>query len=169
MVSWNKNWISVGLLSIGTFSFAISMILIGVLITQEKTMAANPQRVNAAGSDCSLVFTVSAPSTPNVPVKSSGKEAQCLDVIMYQVSGDTWNKISDSATLHPGDMVTFAVIGGAKSGIIDQARFSFNSNPWVVSTNVNLYGEYYTPYVIPNAGSIFTVQAQIHHVPLGWL
>jgi len=106
--------------------------------------------------------------TPTVVPTLPPIGAACNNVKAYD---SEWNLLSgfDLSGLEAGDIVRFAVGGTTDSGSFDKARFTINGilMPEVVTKRPGTE-EFYDEYTIPSSVTSFTVNAQIHHISLGW-
>lgn len=102
--------------------------------------------------------------TPTIPPTASCQWLRVFD--------RDWNLISDYSTLGTGDQVYLGAFPSFTGGEIDSARFRVNGNDWQIATEQNtLDGDtfYYLSYLIPEETYHFRVEAEIHHLGLGWL
>jgi len=102
--------------------------------------------------------------TPGV----SGISAQCNEVVVYDLQGNTLSQ-SDLSSLKAGDKVTFAVSGQTDSGTFTKARFTVNGTLLGETTTKNSKGEYVTEYTIPANTTTFKVKGEVYHSSLGWI
>ncbi|RJR15316.1 hypothetical protein C4579_02520 [Candidatus Microgenomates bacterium] len=111
-----------------------------------------------------------APTPSGTPVPSPSPVAQCVNVKMYQIIEGSWVLVQNPQTLLPGDTVYFAVLGSASDGIFDMARFRVNGLPpnWTTTTQTNPFGEFYIQYTLLPGVASYSVEAEVHHVTLGW-
>lgn len=195
MPHFNKNWIAAGFLGLGTLSFGVVVLLMGVLVSQRQPITESESR--AATPACTVTFTIRIPTaTPTSSISPSGTPiptatptpssapsitgtppltptpepvGQCVNIKLYRVSESSWTHITDLATIVPGDAIVIAVAGASSGGIIDEARFLINDGAWIQTTQVNQFGEYYIHYTIPETTTGLVIQAQVHHSVLGWL
>jgi hypothetical protein len=140
-----------------------------VFVTPEPTaiptITPTPQIIKSVSQLQKALLTPTATPTPVLL-----PQAQCTNVKLYRVRGTQWIPIRDVSALSAGEKVTLAVIGATNQGIIDKARFRINGSParWQETTSVNQYGEYYIDYALPKDAEALDIEAQIHHVSLGW-
>jgi len=121
------------------------------------------------GSNCKDVSNVQVwlggfqPSPTFTPQIS----ASCGTVKTYDL---TWTQLSESqlGDLSPGDAVKFSVAGTASSGSFDKAKFTINGSEVETSTLRPGTDEFYVDYEIPEGVATFTIDAQVHHIDLGW-
>lgn len=118
--------------------------------------------------------------TPSPPQAS----AQCLDIRVYQVTGDindaaNWVRLDTNqlSTLQSGDTIYISTLGSVTNGTIDRARIRVNSSTWTVANETSTIkpkavttdpDEYYIVYTIPPLTSSFTFGAEIHEVADRW-
>lgn len=74
------------------------------------------------------------------------------------------------SALRPGDTIYLAVLGTTTGGTFDMAHFRVNGLPvnWAETTLVNPFGEFYYQYTLLPGVTSYTMEAEIHHVILGW-
>ncbi len=116
--------------------------------------------------------------TPS-PTPSPTPTAWCVYVKVYKIVDGVW-VLADLATLRPGDIVYFAVLGSSSDGAFDQARFRIwgngqllpgdngNVDGWRYTTSTNANNEFYISYTFPANLISYTIEAEVHHVILGW-
>ncbi len=101
---------------------------------------------------------------------------RCTAVNIYRdLGGGQWQLVSDTHTLVAGDTIIFAVMGSTNTSTtdIDMAQFRITAGgvvgPWQQTTNFNiLTGQFYITYTLLPGISSYSVEAQVHHVNLGW-
>jgi hypothetical protein len=65
---------------------------------------------------------------------------------------------ADLATLHSGDIITFAL---TPSGIATKAHFRVNGGSWIETTTKNSSGEFILDWTIPSGVSTFTIDGEL--------
>lgn len=139
------------------------------VVTPYPTMIPSPTLNPTPVGNVIIVSRALLTPTPT-PTVAPLPQAQCVNVKLYRVRGTQWMPIRDFSRLIAGDTVTLAVAGATNVGIIDKARFRMNGAPprWQETTQINPYGEYYVEYQLPKDAQGLDIEAQIHHVTLGW-
>ncbi len=114
-----------------------------------------------------------SPSASSTP--SPTPFARCTTVRAYRVVNSVWEIIQDFSSLHPGDTIIFAVMGSTNTSStdFDMAQFRITAGgvagPWQQTTSFNAQtGEFYITYTLLPGISSYAVDAQVHHVTLGW-
>lgn len=101
------------------------------------------------------------------PTPTPGLVPQCLNIKAYDTN---WIQLTaeDLNKLKAGDKVLFTV-AGTPANKIDKARFKVNGTqrPEVTQKKSGT-DEYYDEYTIPAGVTSFRVNAQLHHVTVGW-
>lgn len=91
----------------------------------------------------------------------------CQNIKAYDTN---WGPITIAqlSTLKPGDKIRFTV-SGTPANMIDKARFIINGITRPETTNKAPWPDvFYDEYTIPAETTSFTINAQLHHVTLGW-
>ena len=101
------------------------------------------------------------------PTPTPGETAVCQNIKAYDTN---WGPIiiAQLSTLKPGDKIRFTV-SGTPASKIDKARFIINGTTRPETTNKAPWPDvFYDEYTIPAETTSFTINAQLHHVTLGW-
>lgn len=141
--------------------------------------------LNAAGTSadhfvCSCNTSSVPPNASSSPSPSASPLAQCTNVKLYQVTGDTslpasWSEIAVDArsNLKAGDVIYISTMGSASgTAQVTRARIRVNSTSWTANNetvlkkpkavSTEVADEYYIIYTIPADTVNFTIGAEVY-------
>lgn len=94
--------------------------------------------------------------------------SQCLAITFYDTQFNSLD-LTDISKMQEGEILRMAVSGSSTNGNIDKAKFVINGVPQTETTQKKpSTNEFYFDYVLPSDLSQLKVNAQVHHVTLGW-